>query len=48
MRAVQEEIDMFKAKIDVGKTNKSEEMQMKLIPVIDELINLQFVDQILI
>jgi Zn-dependent M32 family carboxypeptidase len=47
IQAVEEEIEALQAKIETAKTKKSEELQMKLLPIIDELMKLQFVNQTL-
>jgi len=44
IKAVEEEIEAFQVIIDAAKTKKSEEVQMQLLPIIEELIKLQFVN----
>ena len=45
IRAVEDEIEALQAQIDAAKTKKDEEVQIQLIPIIDELMKLQFVNQ---
>ena len=45
MQAMEEEVDAVKQIADAEKDKKVQEAQMQIIPMIDELLKLRFVNQ---
>ena len=47
MQAIEEEVEVVKQKADSEKERKVQEAQMQILPMIDELLKLRFINQTL-